>query len=221
MNHSLKERLVNELLRIFVILFIIQVVQTVLYLLLRNFIVHPDPQTRTCLISLVIFPFLALGLWLIARPSFPQLGIRWKGLSRNQKIFTAGSGSLVLLLLILTLFLFPGMMLINLVSALLFPIFEELLFRGWVWSRLESLIPGNHAGLFTWLVTTALFAIWHLGYAVTVMQNAGPNASFLTTMFFKMLVGGMVGFLAGLARWRSGSVFGAIFIHGLWNLFGK
>lgn len=221
MHHSFKSRFVKELLSIIGILFIIQGAQTGLYLFLRNFIAHPNPQTRTCLISLVIFPVLALGLWLIARPSSVQLGIHWKVLARRQKFFTAGSGSLLMLLLVLTLFLFPEMLLINLVSALLFPVFEELLFRGWIWSRLESLLPGDHAGWITWMVTATLFAIWHLGYAVTVMQNAGPSASFLETMFFKMVVGGAVGLLAGLARWHSGSVLGAIFIHGLWNLFGR
>ena len=53
------------------------------------------------------------------------------------------------------------------------------------------------------------------------MQNAGPSASFLETVFFKIVVGGAVGLLAGLAHWRSGSVLGAIFIHGLWNLSAR
>ncbi len=150
----------------------------------------------------MIFPVLALGLWLIARPSADQLGIQWKVLTKKQKLFTAGSGSLVMLLLVLTLFLFPDMMLINLVSALLFPIFEELLFRGWIWSKLETILTGPHSGLMIWIATSVLFAIWHLGYSVTVTQNAGPSANPLEIMFFKVLVGGMVGVIAGLARWR-------------------
>lgn len=206
---------------IFGLLFIIQCFQTALELMLRNIINHPDPQIRTCLISLVIFPILGLGLWLIARPTPSQLGLHWVELSRKQKAFTTAIGAIVLLLLVTTLFLFPDMLLVNLVAAILFPVFEELLFRGWIWSRLELLVSQKHSGWVTWLVTTALFAIWHLGYFATVMQNAEPSASFIETMFFKVVVGGAVGFLAGLARWRSGSVYGAIFVHGLWNLFGK
>lgn len=58
------------------------------------------------------------------------------------------------------------MLRINLVSALLFTVFKKLLFRDWIWSRLESLLQANHAGFITCLVTTALFAIWQLGYTV-------------------------------------------------------
>lgn len=74
MHQAIKQRFTKELLTSIGVHFIIQCVQTVMYLLLRNFIVHPDPQTRTFLISLVIFPLLALGLWLIVRPSSVQHG---------------------------------------------------------------------------------------------------------------------------------------------------
>ncbi len=210
-----------QFLKIIGLLILIQSVQVLLYLAVFKLISHPDAQTRTCLIYLVVMPVLGLALLLIARPSADQLGLKWKNLGRTAKIFTFGVGALVAILLILTVFIFPEMLIVNLVSALVFPIFEELLFRGWIWSKLESAYTGKNAGLMTWITTTLLFAIWHLGYFVTVTQNAGPSANPFEIMFFKVLVGAMVGAIAGIVRWRTGSVLGAIFMHGLWNLFGR
>ena len=49
---------------------------------------------------------------------------------------------------------------------MLLPVFEELLFRGFLWDRLERAFGGGSAAL--WL-SAALFGLWHVGYADTIL----------------------------------------------------
>jgi membrane protease YdiL (CAAX protease family) len=219
--YTIRNEFWRQILKIIGLLILIQILQLLLYLGGQQLITQTDAQTRTSLIYLMVIPVLGTGIWAVIRPSAKQLGLKWRELDKGSKTFTAVSGILIAILLVVSIFIFPDMLVVNLASVLAFPIFEELLFRGWIWSKLEPTLVEHQSGLITWITTTALFTIWHLGYVVTVTQNAGPSANPFEIMFFKLLVGGMVGVIAGLARWRTGSVLGAIFMHGLWNLFGR
>ncbi len=78
------------------------------------------------------------------------------------------------------------------------PIFEEVLFRGFVYAGLRQSWLG-HSG--TILVTATCFAIVHLQYAIPEM----------------FVVFGL-GLILGIARWRSGSVLLPIALHSMNNL---
>jgi membrane protease YdiL (CAAX protease family) len=89
---------------------------------------------------------------------------------------------------------------------------------------LEAALSGKSAGLWTWLLTTALFGLWHVGYVdhlLRVLPLHSETASLGVVLIWKVIIGGAVGFLAGWVRWRSGQVYGALLVHGLWNLFGR
>ena len=46
-------------------------------------------------------------------------------------------------------------------SCIVTPVFEELLFRGYIWNQLSGILRSKWA---TYLTTTILFALWHLAY---------------------------------------------------------
>ena len=78
------------------------------------------------------------------------------------------------------------------------PVFEEILFRGFVYAGLQQSWLGQSG---TILVTAMFFAIVHLQYAIP-----------------EMIVVFGLGLLLGVARWRSGSVYLPIVLHSVNNL---
>ena len=96
------------------------------------------------------------------------------------------------------------------------PLFEEVLFRGIVWNRLEETDLPQWA---IFITVTILFGLWHLGYVDSIAWRIDGNLLWAMTM--KVIVGLAVGVLTGLARWKSKSVYPAILAHAIWNTFGR
>lgn len=82
--------------------------------------------------------------------------------------------------------------------ALLGPIAEELIFRGWFFGLLQNRV-GAHLTIF---LTAAGWGLLHYSYTWGVI-----------------LVIIIDGILLGLARWRTGSVYVPILMHALYNLY--
>jgi membrane protease YdiL (CAAX protease family) len=171
--------------------------------------------------------FLLVGIPLLLRkhPSAHNLGLKWNYTTRPERVVYV-SGSVLLAALIASTAFFDGDVLAsNIYSALFVPAFEELLFRGYCWSRLGEGMNAKSNNLMTWGAITVLFGLWHIGYADSVLRApalstiGAAHLGFILLM--KVLVGWIVGFLAGFARWRTGKVYGAILIHALWNFFGR
>jgi len=110
----------------------------------------------------------------------------------------SGGRVLLLALLVSSALLNPSLLLANLHSVLVVPLFEEAIFRGWGWSKLERSLPGRLAGFLTYLVMTSLFALWHLGYGDVVylrgLESQAADPPLRVILFYKVLVGGAVGF---------------------------
>ncbi len=111
----------------------------------------------------------------------------------------------------------------NIKSALIIPVMEELIFRGWSWTHISARLSGRFAGALTWLFTSLLFSLWHIGYSdVLLRATAGVAGLFFgKVLLMKLIVALVIGLCAGLIRWRTGKVYGAILFHGIWNLFGR
>lgn len=189
---------------------------------------RPEPSSPLWYwIDLVAFTAVGLALLAIFRPSPAMLGLAWQGTSRLARGITIGSGALTLLLVLSSAAFGPGLLLENARNALMFPIFEEPLFRGWVWSRLETTMKplnGKYTGLLTWLVSSALFSLWHLGYfdvylLVAFARNPTLNVPFFVLM--KLSVTLVIGLMVGFLRWRTRRAFGSLVLHALINVFGK
>ncbi len=175
--------------------------------------------------TLITFGGLSL-IWLVVlRPSKTQLGLSVDGMSRTSIIVHIVMGAVLMVLFGLSAFIDLRMLAANLANALVVPIAEELIFRGFLWNKIEGSLCGRWQQPLTWVVTTALFALWHLGYVDAVILHTPAQdlqrTSLAFIMFMKVLVGGAVGFLAGLGRWKTKRVYAAIFIHAVWNIFGR
>lgn len=177
--------------------------------------------------ALSILTFLLSGtvLWLILRPVKRDLGLGWRAMRSGGRAGVLAGGALLLALLVSSALLDPSLLFANLQSVLVVPLFEEALFRGWGWSKVERSISGRAAGILTFLIITSLFAFWQLGYAdffyLQRLMGQAADPSLKAILFYKVLVGGAVGALAGFARWRTGKLYWSFLLHGFWNMFGR
>jgi membrane protease YdiL (CAAX protease family) len=102
-------------------------------------------------------------------------------------------------------------------GTLLFPIFEEILFRGYIWNKLEK--EGfNKISIF--IFTILLFGFWHLGYIDSIMLRVPlNNLPFIIEM--KVVTGFLIGVMVGLAKYKTDNIYLGLLIHILINIFGR
>jgi membrane protease YdiL (CAAX protease family) len=174
--------------------------------------------------DMVAFGVIGITLLLLYRPSRQQLALDWKDAPRWELAVYLGLGMLTLGLVASTYFLQSDLFVININSAVVIPIFEELLFRGWGWGRLEKTPSFKASGFVNWLVISLLFGLWHFGYLdIYLLKVAPANADIDWGVFFvmKFLTALVIGLIVGLPRWRTGRVYGSLILHSLINLFGR
>lgn len=101
-------------------------------------------------------------------------------------------------------------------SSVVTPIFEELIFRGFVWNKLNTTYQKE---LTTYIVSTALFAIWHIGYIDSIAFRV--ETGLVTAMAWKVTTGLCFGIVLGALRLKSKNCYTTILLHGVMNLFGR
>jgi uncharacterized protein len=69
-------------------------------------------------------------------------------------------------------------------SSIITPIFEELIFRGYVWEQLSVIFNRESA---VYLVSSVLFGIWHLGYFDSIALRVDSNL--VEALFWKVTTG--------------------------------
>ncbi|HSW58400.1 MAG TPA: CPBP family intramembrane glutamic endopeptidase [Dehalococcoidales bacterium] len=79
------------------------------------------------------------------------------------------------------------------------PVFEEVLFRGFLFAGLKQ----------TWLGAAGTIVITGVVFALLHSAQYGVSAIALICV---------LGILLGLVRWKSGSLWSSILLHGLWNM---
>ena len=178
--------------------------------------------------SFLLIP-IGILLFLSVRPSLGSLGLDIRQMGKRVKIVYLIGGIMVIMLALLSpsLWLEPSpMTIISVVeSVLIYPIFEELLFRGYVWGKLEKQFEGRRfGGIEIIALNSLLFGLWHLGYLDVIYMRTQvqlTSAPFVTIMFYKVLTGMVFGVLTGVARWRLKSTYGSILVHSFLNIFGR
>ena len=174
--------------------------------------------------DMVAFGVIGLSLLILYRPSAAQLGLDWQTAPRWEMIAYILLGTLTLVLVLSTYFIQPELLPININAAIVIPIFEEILFRGWGWNQLKSARNSKRSDFLHWLVISLLYGLWHFGYLdIYLLKVAPANMDMDWGMFFlmKFLTTFVIGLLVGLPRWRSGRVYGSIILHALINIFGR
>lgn len=106
-------------------------------------------------------------------------------------------------------------------STIVTPIFEELIFRGYVWNLLKKNIKSEFK---VYIITTIFFAIWHFGYIDIIwfkMSLRGELTIIPFTMVMKAIIGLSFGIVIGLIRYKAKNCYATILMHSIMNVFGR
>ncbi len=122
------------------------------------------------------------------------------------------------ILLITTPSNFTGFQAISLLAygSIITPIFEELIFRGYVWNKLNLIFSKEWM---TYIVSTILFALWHFGYISSIAFRV--NEGLLHVMIWKVIIGLCYGIVLGVVRLKTKNCYSTILVHGVMNIFGR
>ena len=163
--------------------------------------------------------FLIVGILLLVlfRPSLKELSLNLDDVRKKTKIiYFAGMIALpILIVLPVTFGAEFDVIIMGLVFGLITPAFEELLFRGYLWNKVQNSL---NSGLATWIIVTVLFGFWHLGYIdVFLIHPKGP--AIMPLLIGKIEVGLFLGAIVGFIRLKTNKVYGSFLFHGFWNIF--
>ena len=101
-------------------------------------------------------------------------------------------------------------------SCIVTPVFEEILFRGYIWNKISGILKSKWA---TYLTTTILFALWHLAYIDSIAFRVEDGL--ITMMVWKVLTGLCFGIVLGAVRMKTKNCYATILLHGAMNMFGR
>lgn len=96
-------------------------------------------------------------------------------------------------------------------SSIITPIYEEILFRGYLWNRLQRVMSKK---LYTYLWSILLFTVWHLGYMLPQLMNGNWMA-----VAWKLTAGIGYGAVLGFVRLKTGNCYSTMLLHGVLNIF--
>lgn len=101
-------------------------------------------------------------------------------------------------------------------GSIITPIFEELIFRGYVWNKLNMIFSKEWK---TYITVTVLFALWHLGYIDSIAFRVGNGLA--NIMMWKVITGFCFGIVLGAVRIKTKNSYSTILLHGVMNIFGR
>jgi CAAX protease family protein len=163
---------------------------------------------------------VGVALILIFRPTMNELGINWDDLRFKTRILYL-SGILFLIFMALTTYTFTwevNQLVLGLVFGILTPAFEELLFRGYIWGKIQKTSQGANQNVLTWITVTLLFSIWHLGYLDVFLIHPLGVGNLTMILVSKLAIGMVLGLIVGYARLKTGKTYASFILHGLWNV---
>ena len=101
-------------------------------------------------------------------------------------------------------------------SSIVTPVFEELIFRGYIWNELNQIFTSEWK---TYIITTILFALWHLGYISSIAFRVEDDL--LNVMIWKVITGLCFGIVLGAVRLKTRNCYSTMLLHGVMNIFGR
>lgn len=214
----------NFFLKYILILLLLQIVNNALIFLTTTFVFHNPgiPQFRLiCAISQIVTLFFFI---IITKPSLKELGIDWKDLNNKFKYLYIGSALFILLLVASSYFVMWDIryyaLMTNINFGIATPLLEELIFRGYSWSKFKE---EGFNDVKILILTSLFFGLNHVGYyfqiAYTVQFH--PEApSMIKIIFTKVMFTTLLGFFLGFIRLKTKKTFGSIIIHGFLNIIG-
>ena len=102
-------------------------------------------------------------------------------------------------------------------TAIMTPIYEELLFRSYIWNVLKQ---DNEDEVKVYFLTTVLFSIYHIGYIDTIIMTSGFNQMALMILI-KCSLMLSYGFFIGFFRYKIKNSYSCILVHSFINIFSR
>ncbi|MGC6177023.1 CPBP family intramembrane glutamic endopeptidase [Lacrimispora sp. 38-1] len=180
------------------------------------FLVIERTELSDRIISLIAMVLISSFILLTAKLKEVKLSVFPAHFGAGYLVFTVVYAALLISTPILTQSTsFTGIFLL-IYSAIIIPAFEELIFRGFVWNELNNI---SKKEWITYLLSTLLFAIWHLGYIDTISFRV--ESGLATVMIWKVITGFCFGIVLGALRIKTKNIFSTILLHGILNIFGR
>lgn len=141
------------------------------------------------------------------------------------RVFKVNNKNAYLLLISIFIILFIINLLLNkfsmnnifkiLYGTITLPIFEELLFRGYIWSRLLKMFKNE---MYVYIITTLLFSI----YSVFYIDSAILLKVFsFGLIIFKLVIGLLFGMITGFVRYKTKNTFSSMIVSSIMNMVSK
>ena len=141
------------------------------------------------------------------------------------RVFKVNNKNAYLLLISIFIILFIINLLLNkfsmnnifkiLYGTITLPIFEELLFREYIWSRLLKMFKNE---MYVYIITTLLFSI----YSVFYIDSAILLKVFsFGLIIFKLVIGLLFGLITGFVRYKTKNTFSSMIVSSIMNMVSK
>ena len=176
------------------------------------------------LITILIMTIFIILMLSISKKKNINLCIKPELKSKASKIRYFIITVIVILLIVLNPGLYGGSLeLITsiVLSVIVTPIFEELLFRGYIWEELKKCYKSE---MVVYIINTVLFSLWHIGYVDSLILKVGNINNIydiIYIIFMKVLVGLGFGVVIGIIRYKTKNCYATILAHSIMNTFGR
>jgi membrane protease YdiL (CAAX protease family) len=174
--------------------------------------------------SSLLFVLIGVLLYFLYKPDKKSLGVDFNSMNKRIRLINIIGTAVVLILIVTSLIFFcrgnRKDILLELEGALVYPVFEELLFRGYLWDRFHE----KYSEIKTFVIITLFFGLWHLGYRDVIGYRAGskfPDINMNQIMFYKVQVGMAYGAVTGFIKIKMKNTYSCILIHSLFNIFAR
>jgi uncharacterized protein len=210
--------------KILLLLVSVQLVRGLIYTGLWKLLQPQGDSLQWVIMDMIAFCVVGEGLLLIFHPSAEQVSLTWTAAPRWERIAYLAGGGLILFLVATSFFFGPDILVTNIGTVIILPLFEEFIFRGWSWKQLEQVDLGKYSQVIHWLVISLLFGIWHLGYMdvyILKMAPMQPNMVWSEFLVMKLITTFIIGLIVGAPRGVTRRAYGSFLLHALINLFGR
>ena len=204
---------------VFTEILIIGIVGVLLLWISNSYIIKNPPNHIFRIIESVLSILILTVFLIIKKTSLQDLGLSFqdsKPIVRNLYII----GVFIVFLMVISSFFFMDNLSssMNLRFGLVSPVFEEILFRGYLWHRLKKSKVGDISVIF---ITSVLFGLFHLfGYYEYSYETGFTTEApvMLNVVIQKVLLNIAFGLLLGFVRYKSKKLYSSFLIHSFNNI---
>lgn len=187
----------------------------------NNFIISNPSKPAFRIIGTIAELLILLLFLYIKKPSVQNLGLSWQGITPKYRIYYVIGLVFIPLLIISGCFFMPFFAFtMNLRFGIMAPLFEEIIFRGYIWHRLKEKQYDDISVIF---ITSLFFGLFHLFgyYEIDYATGFFNNAPSITHILIqKVLLNLSYGMILGYIRYKSKSLYLSLIIHSFGNIIG-